>query len=645
MNCTPDVLDRLRLCGDQQTDDMLAPLLRTGAVRNFNAVLGALTENNQPIPEDLPADLRRWLAEQGALPAWADRQRLDRAAQFFVAHGPVICLILGTASLVELYACVKGVQALAFTGRLWRNPYRRIGQTVQFLLDVMDPKGLGADGRGIRSIQKVRLMHSAIRNLIGQSGRWDEDDLGTPINQEELLGTLMTFSYTVIRNLKRFDVAVSAQEGEDFLYFWRVVGEMLGVNPEIIPTTMDEAAAVTELIFTRQQGPSREGAEMTRSLLQMYTAHDPTHLFSRMIPSVIRYAVGDQVADWMEIPPAKLGELVLEATGGLPLESLSLIGRRLGNWMLTRGAFLMEGEKIAAFEIPVHLSERMALPKDAAKDSQPHQPSLAQKKEPGLRTIDDVLDRLDGMIETSIRERSPIGYFAALYRGVTLRIQAVTGQGGFDDGERVERLSVTFAGRYFAAYDAYRQGSQTTDSWAVAFAAAASGKPCILQHLMLGMNAHINLDLGIATAQVCPGTSILGIRDDFIRVNQVMGQNTNDMDQTMAKVSPLSRLIYRANGEQENQLVLFNVMMARLTGWSLAEDLALCQPNVRESTIQQRDQQVAAISRGIWHPPLFLLGLTSRIARLTEEHNVRRVIEILLDAAPKPQPVAQSKAG
>lgn len=371
MNCTADLLDRLQLCGDQPTDEILAPLIRTGAVRNLNGVLAGLTQNSQPVPDDLPADLKRWLEEEGTLPTWADRQRLDRAAQFFVTHGPVICLILGTASLVELYACVRGVKVLAFTGRLWRNPYRRIGQTVQFLIDVMDPKGLGADGRGIRSIQKVRLMHSAIRNLIWQSGQWDENELGTPINQEELLGTLMTFSYTVLRNLKRFDLAVSEQEGEDFLYFWRVVGEMLGIHPEIIPTTMDEAAAVAELIFTRQQGPSPDGVAMTQALLQMYTAHDPTHVLSRMIPSVTRYAVGDRVADWMGIPSAKWGELILEATRGLPLESMSLIGRRLGNWMLTRGTFFMEGDQIAAFAIPDHLREMLGLPQNAAQDSQP----------------------------------------------------------------------------------------------------------------------------------------------------------------------------------------------------------------------------------------------------------------------------------
>lgn len=369
MTCTPEQLDDLRLCGDPIVDEMLAPLFRSGSVRNVRDVLAGLTGNSQPVPEELPEDLRRWLDQQGALPTWADRERMARASQFFVAHGPLVCLILGTASLVELYACAKGVKVLAYTGRLWRDPYRRIGQTVQFLLDVMDPRGLGSDGRGIRSIQKVRLMHASIRNLIWQGGQWDESDWGTPINQEELLGTLMTFSYTVYRNLKRFGVSVTDEEAEDFLYFWRVVGEMLGIHPEIIPTSMAEAAAVTELIFTRQQAPSPEGVEMTRALLHMYTAHDPTHLVSRLMPAVTRFSVGDQIADWMEIPRAKWGELILEAVGSLSMKGVSHVGRRLGMWLLTRGTLMMEGGQVTAFDIPDHLREMMSLPQDSTAES------------------------------------------------------------------------------------------------------------------------------------------------------------------------------------------------------------------------------------------------------------------------------------
>lgn len=601
------------------------------------------TLNSQPVPEEVPSPLRAWLEANSALPAWADRERMGRASQLFVTHAPAICLVLGTASLVELYACAKGVEVLAFTGRLWRNPYRRIGQTVQFLLDVMEPDGFAPSGRGIRSIQKVRLMHAGIRNLIGASGEWDEAALGHPINQEELLGTLMTFSYTVCANLKRFDIALSPTEEEDFLYFWRVVGEMLGVQPALIPTSMAEAEATAKLIFGRQQAPSEAGAAMTQALLQMYTAHDPTHLFARMIPGVIRYTVGDQVADWLGVPASRWEELLLEATGGLPLKSLSLLGNRIGMWLLTRGTLLMEGGELTAFAIPTALRPMLAGAQAAADVALPEAHAQRLPLAPP-RTIDDVLHRLDEIIAWAYQERSPVGYFAALYKGTTQQIKAMIAAGGFADAHRMERLDVTFASRYLAAYEAYRNGGQTTAAWAVAFEAAASPKVSILQHLLLGMNAHINLDLGVATAQICPGPSILGIREDFIKVNHVMAAKTSATDQMMAKLSPISRVIERLAGKQEDEFVLFDVTMARLSAWSVAEELALAKPSAYRMSLQARDQAVAAIGQRIWQPP-GLLRPAARLMQLTEVHDVRRVIGVLLGSAPAQDSGAQAKAG
>jgi hypothetical protein len=41
--------------------------------------------------------------------------------------------------------------------------------------------------------------------------------------------------------------------------------------------------------------------------------------------------------------------------------------------------------------------------------------------------------------------------------------------------------------------------------------------PRVVQHVLLGMNAHINLDLGVAAAEVAPGPAIAGLRGDFDR--------------------------------------------------------------------------------------------------------------------------------
>ena len=150
------------------------------------ASLRHLIDNDQPVPAELPPSMARWLEETGELPEWADRERLDHGCSVVVEHGPQVCVALATASLVYCYAGYPGVKVLTFSHRLDQDAYRRVGETAQFVLAVMPPGSLDAGGRGIRKIQKVRLLHAAIRHLVdeqralGRRGRRRADLPGGP---------------------------------------------------------------------------------------------------------------------------------------------------------------------------------------------------------------------------------------------------------------------------------------------------------------------------------------------------------------------------------------------------------------------------------------------------------------------------------
>ena len=132
-------------------------------------------------------------------------------------------------------------------------------------------------------------------------------------------------------------------------------------------------------------------------------------------------------------------------------------------------------------------------------------------------TIDGVLEELDRTIATARQDESRLGYFPALYRKVTASVQQGIVDGRFEDGERMERLDVIFANRYLDAIGKLRDGEAPSRSWAIAFAAAASRRPIVLQHLLLGMNAHINLDLGIAAARAEAVSEIRTVARDTAR--------------------------------------------------------------------------------------------------------------------------------
>src|SRR6187549_451702 len=128
-------------------------------------------------------------------------------------------MLLCCYSLPSSYAARKGVQVLHRTAYLAKRPNRRLFETAQFIVDVLSPGGLGPLGHGQRTAQKVRLMHAAIRHLIlhDPNTRWPADDLGVPINQEDLLGTLMTFTWLILDGLSRLGVRLTPQEQQAYL--------------------------------------------------------------------------------------------------------------------------------------------------------------------------------------------------------------------------------------------------------------------------------------------------------------------------------------------------------------------------------------------------------------------------------------------
>ncbi len=106
-------------------------------------------------------------------------------------------------------------------------------------------------------------------------------------------------------------------------------------------------------------------------------------------------------------------------------------------------------------------------------------------------SIDEVIAALDDIIDRSITASSRLGYFAALYRKVTVRVRESIAEGFFDDGSRMERLDVIFANRYLDAYARFVRGDEPTSAWRYAFDVADQRRPIVLQHLLLGTLAGI----------------------------------------------------------------------------------------------------------------------------------------------------------
>ena len=158
-----------------------------------------------------------------------------------------------------------------------------------------------------------------------------------------------------------------------------------------------------------------------------------------------------------------------------------------------------------------------------------------------FRRIDDVIAALDAIIQRAWDEQSRLGYFAALYRRVTRAVRDGIAKGQFSDGALMEKLDVVFASRYLDALATYQLLQGPSRCWKIAFDACTDETRIVLQHLLAGMNAHINLDLGVASAQVCPGDSIEGLKADFDTINTVLAAQVGAVEAEMSTISPWSR--------------------------------------------------------------------------------------------------------
>src|SRR5713226_9209467 len=139
------------------------------------------------------------------------------------------------------------------------------------------------------------------------------------------------------------------------------------------------------------------------------------------------------------------------------------------------------------------------------------------------QTIDEILAELDQIILRARREQNRLGFFATLYRNVTMKVKEGIAAGVFADGARMEKLDVTFANRYLAALGSFQRGEPLSKCWLAAFRIANTWPPIILQHLLTGMNAHINFDLGIAAQAVAPGPELSSLEPDFNLINDILG--------------------------------------------------------------------------------------------------------------------------
>ncbi len=250
---------------------------------------------------------------------------------------------------------------------------------------------------------------------------------------------------------------------------------------------------------------------------------------------------------------------------------------------------------------------------------------------PQPQNIEEVIARLEGIIDEALRARHRIGYFAALYERVTSNVRRALVAGDvFQDNARMERLDVIFADRFLVAWDEFNSGVRPSAAWQAAFDVLGDPRPLVVQHLLLGMNAHINLDLGVAAATVAPTPAELqSLWPDFKTINNILARLTAVVEVELGQISPRFGRIQRMTFTTLDDKVFgFGMTAARDFAWLLAQELAATERAGWPAVIARRDAWAAAFGRRLY-PLHGIFGVLQRWFRASESEDISLNIQIV----------------
>jgi hypothetical protein len=244
-------LDGLRQFGDEAADRCAMELSKVdNCAAVVRRVFTPMTQNDQRLAEDAPDALKQFFADtyawcnhcrQPQLPEWVDRDRVIRGQIVFNERMVPSVLALLCKSLPEGYAAAGATKILNISGELLAHTYHRLMGTLQLLVNVSSPQSFERSGVALLNAQQMRLLHAGVRSNVAPKILDQRDKnggyaayrtkYGVPINQEDLLATIMAFSLLVVRGLRQLHIPLTDAEAEDFYYVWRVFAHLMGIHP------------------------------------------------------------------------------------------------------------------------------------------------------------------------------------------------------------------------------------------------------------------------------------------------------------------------------------------------------------------------------------------------------------------------------
>ena len=560
-----------------------------------------------------------YFTESGNIPAYQDENRrddhmyqLNSAADAFEDQLVPILLTLHCKSLPLSYACANGAKVLHQAGRMVvRNqddqpslkPFtRRLVETAQFVNNLLAKNGFEPEGNAIINVQKVRLMHAAIRYYT-KLRPWDVDRHGEPINQEDLALGHLIFSSVIISGLRTFGIDVSALQEGYYLYLWRTVAHILGLQPELVPQTQADGEYLLQRIMDRQAAPSQEGTELTYACIEFIDGKLQWSPIKRVTPRLMRFLLGDTYARILLIPGTpEPGQEANAADFGListlfPKWDTAKESNLLFKWIgrLTLSSGFDEGLK--AYNAPP--KDQFFVPSSLSDYLDQKNPVLVLAGPP-VQTLPEAISRLDELALQFKNNDNPLGLFVVACRDLAKAILHSNSINEFANHDLIEPVYRQTINRFFAEVNHAGSGEAVSGIWARVFLSETQ-RLTIDQQVLLAGYTHLAYDLIGEIAVQVPTDKLAGFEADYRRILDLFTQTYMELIEKLGRLHRdygwLAGLFYEpARG------ALFDTFKTEVgEAWSFTTGLTKAGID-GEKARQQHKQTIATVADQLANP-------------------------------------------
>ncbi|KAF9432224.1 hypothetical protein BGZ76_011094 [Entomortierella beljakovae] len=286
----PSRLEEMRTIGDDLADEVFLAL---GLEPKQDALEALIAYTSRPECEQESSSPRLLMEQLTTIPEWVDWNAIESGQKVFKYV---------FMSLVHIYS----------SGYMGLQDHQKNLRPIT--------------GEAWESIVRIRLLHAGVRCRLRRIACshpeiYDLGKFGVPINQEDMHGTIYSFTSLVWSAMQRkLGVSMTVQEREDYMHVWRYIGYLIGVDDKMGYTHSEvKSLAGAESVAMHVLDPDESSGKLITALISSVSIKVPLLSSIGMFPDTFRYNLalseslfGPEFWDLAKLPHAEPRHIFLK---------------------------------------------------------------------------------------------------------------------------------------------------------------------------------------------------------------------------------------------------------------------------------------------------------------------------------------------